>query len=429
MAVVNFSDLDLMAPLLAYTKENEFAKPTGTQKQSIPLILSGKHTLVLAPPAAGKTLSYALPLCQLLKEGEEQGLYENTAIILLPTKELVAQVYKVIKGMTHFAKLRVRASSLPMKSLTKKDIDAADILIATPNKMSTWFGLVPNLKENVRFVVLDELDDLLTSSHFKETQKCVAQMPLSRVQVIGSSATWEGQMDEKLGTVLPGIKPAKVVMDGANCVPIKVETYNIYCHAGEKLKLSDALIKERLSGPGIIFANRKSQVKEIYETLKKDFPRLRVNQIHGDLEFKERKKVMTNFRDEGGILVGSDVVARGIDIKGLNWIINYDMPFEAEFYIHRSGRVGRHGSKGMVVNLVEQRDMAIIKRINQAIEQQSILKIDPVKVRELSDKKKSATKKAAVKKTTKVEKKSGYGALKKSTKMKRVKGTPRFKRR
>lgn len=374
--------------LKAFLKEFSLEKPTEVQKKAIPLFLDNKDLLVLAPTGTGKTLAFALPLFALLKKEEEQGGVREKkkgcprAIVLSPTRELAHQLFKVFKDISHFSKLRVRL----LAGGEAKDKERAlysqeyEILISAPGKLGQLIREEKISLEEVKHLILDEADQLLDMGFKKDIETIYGDCGKSAPQVILFSATLSPRYEEFISTVFGAVKFQRVELTGSNALRPTIETYNVYVQEKDKNDMCCTFLRRKARGDGLIFVNKKENAEELFKFLSKEFPDKIFHVLHGAMEAKDRKVNYTELLEKGGILICTDIVARGLDLKGLAWVLNYDLPFEAVYYIHRSGRTGRQGKPGVVFNLVTPRDEVLIGRINEAIRGQTALKLKNIPI-------------------------------------------------
>lgn len=383
--------------ILDYLKENKFKKPTEVQEKAIPLLIKGKSLSVAAQTGTGKTLAYALPAINLIKKLEEKEGHneENGAplvIVLSPTRELARQVQRVIKGITHHAKCRVRllASGESGKKIQSATNGPVDILITVPGKLHQALKKGEIAGNNVRMLILDEADQLLDAGFSKE----IAQIKTFFVgpQIALFSATIPLKFEESRKALFPDVQFEELMLKGTHLIRQNIETFNIFMAYTEKQKFTVEYIQKVGRGQGIIFLNQKEHAAELHKYLLAQFPNKKFHLLHGAMTPQERKKSYNKFVKEQGILISTDISARGIDIDGLSWVLNYDLPFDSVYYIHRVGRTGRQGKPGVAYNFVTAKDEKLIANINRAIIEQDTLKIRPL---ELMNKSKGPAKKKA----------------------------------
>lgn len=444
---LNFDKMLSHPSVLGFLKEQKVTTPTHIQTLVIPDFMMGKSVNVIAKTGSGKTFSFALPICELIKSSEndrpvgdpKKQFGKPRAVILAPTRELALQLHKVFKSISHHVKLRVRmlAGGEAAKTNHLLARDTFDILIATPGRLSSALKRKEiNLKE-VNYLIMDEADQLLDMGFRKDLDNIYQSCDASLVHVGLFSATHSSNLDDFLKGSFSAIEFASYNSEDKNKLTQAVRTFNIYLKDTEKLVMTEAFLKSQAKGNGIIFVNKHDTVTTLYTDLVAKFPKMKFHALHGEMEAKTRKKAYDQFLKEGGVLISTDITARGMDIDDLVWVMNFDLPFEAVYYIHRCGRVGRRQEEGFAYNLVTPKDVNIIVRINEAIKNQTAIRLTSF------DEKKFAAVKAIKAKSieTKLDKKKKqldtlkkkvYSRVKPSEKkhVKSVKGsnTPRYKR-
>ncbi len=440
MSFKTLLDCDLFGD---FFKENGIKGAKDIQKEAIPLFLNDESLIALSKTGSGKTLSYLLPVFQKIKKLEEQGLEQNKGaplcVIIVPIKELAHQVSAEAKKISHHAKLRVKTAVGGQKGKRVQNLKSAtyEILIATPGRLNSMLKSKEVKFSDLEMFIVDEADQLMDMGFIKD-MKMIKSHLKKKAQVALFSATEPVDFQALTEDVFSGYE-FKRINNSVNVQAVSnIETFNISLEYTEKKAMLLQFLEREAKGSGVIFTNQKETAEEIskyVDTLKKEKKfKHKTFLIHGDIDESQRRKRMEDFREEKGILVTTDIMARGIDVKGLTWVLNYDLPFEAVYYVHRAGRVGRHGGVGLVYNFVTKKDQKLIVKINESIASQTALNINPIHIKgegALGKKKvtKKHTKKTAKKVTKKTtKKKTGYqskNASKKVTKRK----TPRYKRK
>lgn len=420
---MSFEKLFTSRDILDYLKENKFKNPTEIQEKAIPLLNKGKSLTATAQTGTGKTLAYALPAINLIKKIEERegGNVENGApqvVILTPTRELARQVQTVIKGITHFAKCRVRlfASGESMEKTLSITKGPVEILISVPGKLLQALKKGEIAGNNVRMLVIDEADQLLDKGFSTEIAEIKSY--IIDAQVVLFSATIPLDFDGFKKSVFPDVDFETITLKGTHQVKQNIETYNVYLSYKEKPKFAIEFLKKMGRGQGIIFLNQKEHAEELYKFLLEEYSNRKFHLLHGGMTPKDRKKSYRKFVEEKGVLISTDISARGIDIAGLAWVLNYDLPFDSIYYIHRVGRTGRNGVSGVAYNFVTAKDEKLIAKINTAIKEQDTLRIRPLemlKKKQTSNKTQAPAKVKDVKKyhDKKIKKKPGFSRRKK----------------
>ncbi|MBT3983840.1 MAG: DEAD/DEAH box helicase [Bacteriovoracaceae bacterium] len=370
--VSEFGKLISNVDLLEYLKSVKFSKPTQVQGECIPQLLRDGNYTVQGRTGSGKTLGYLLPLIQKLKEAEVSGASEKAgrpkAIILLPTRELAIQVFGIAKGISHFAKQRVRklVGGDKGRSLDNLYSSEMDILVTTPDRCLRAFKNKELSSRSLKYLIFDEADQLLESSFKKTVAELTTVLREEKTQVFLISASRPANFSELIVEYFPG-KSFKTIGKGEeNVLNHEVKTYNITLENEDKFTYINSFIKEQNKKNGLIFMGNKARAKNVFKMIQ-DSGMEKVHILHKDLEIKERVAVVEKFRKSGGIMVATDIFARGIDITHLQWVLNFDLPSEPDYYLHRSGRVGRAGRAGSVFNFVTSKDTQRRQKINDAL--------------------------------------------------------------
>jgi superfamily II DNA/RNA helicase len=418
-----FKQLNL-THLNGFIEEMKFKAPTDVQKKIIPLMLDGQSVLVSAPTGSGKTLTFAMPLVEMFKTLEKQLNDDKSApyaVILAPTRELAIQIHGIFKSLSHHGKMRSRLLIGGVKSKgTKENLRGSiDFLITVPGRFLSCLKKEEVKLSRLQHLVLDEADQFFDLGFKKEMADVWQQVKNSELQLSLFSATKPKDFEAKVLSVFDGASLKNIDVGGKNIITKEIDTFNVMLHEGEKKEMVVALLNERARGTGIIFANRKEKVEEIYENIKDLVGSRTIHILHGGMQTKDRNKSFKAFVKEKGLLICTDVAARGIDMKEVGWVLNYDLPVWSVYYIHRCGRAGRGGTKGFVVNFVTPKESHLIDGINLAIKNQSALKLDLLKKRSGTQKSIKSVKSDKTKKLKKVR----------TTKKVLVKKTPRYKRK
>lgn len=407
----------LSEQLHSFILEQGHKNPSPVQEKVWAPSLDGESLNVLAQTGSGKTLAYALPLIESIKRLEADSKNASDlqsaprAIIFCPTKELVRQVCSVLKLVTHHAKCRVR----PLVADRSLKREVIDIVVTTPGKaLAALRKRELDLSLCTRFV-LDEADQLLDAHFIKEigpVWKAWLQATEGQTHPVSLfSATMPPDFTFYRHELFGDLNFQEFQFEGGHQVQKTIETLNFYVSGREKDLALEEFIVKRGGGKGIVFFNRKQDVIDKSEAIIKRFADKKIFMLHGEMGPKDRKKVLDAFKTKNAILLATDIAARGLDIMGLNWVVNFDLPKDSVYYIHRCGRVGRHDEIGYVFNLIGSRDEKLIAPINDAIKNQSLLRLKPLRAssRPITDKratKASATTESSTKTTRKVTKKS-----------------------
>ena len=356
----NFSNLKINNDLLKSLEKLNILEPTPIQEKSIPLLLEGNDVIGQAQTGTGKTFSYAIPLIQKLDI--ESNFIES--LVILPTRELSIQVSNEIKKLIiDNKKIRLatiyggQSYELQFKQLNKMP----QIVIGTPGRIIDLMEKGKISFKNVKYLVLDEADEMLKMGFQDDLEKILYEMPKFRQTALFSA------------TIPPFIKSiVKKYMNDPKLVSIESKTLSAanidekiyYCMRDSKKDLLIRLIDYNQFNSIMIFTNTKAMVDELVVFLQKNG--YKADGIHGDLKQNSRDRVMNSFRDSNlDILVATDVAARGIDIEGIECVINYDVPNENELYVHRIGRTARAGLSGVALTIATSKSKGKIEEIEK----------------------------------------------------------------
>jgi superfamily II DNA/RNA helicase len=363
---LSFADLHLSDELLRAVNDSGYNEPTPIQRQAIPHVLMGRDIIGVAQTGTGKTASFVLPMIDILASGRTRARMPRS-LILAPTRELADQVAENFKKYGKYHKLSM---VLLIGGVSFGDQDRAlekgvDVLIATPGRLMDQFERGKILLSGVDVLVIDEADRMLDMGFIPDVEKICSRINPNR-QTLLFSATMPPPIKKLADRFMKEprvIEVARPATTNASIEQSVVET----SARGKRETLRKLLRAEDVSS-AIVFCNRKRDVKTLADSLKKDG--FRVGQIHGDMEQPERMATLDRFKaDEINILVASDVAARGLDVKGVSHVFNYDMPFHAEDYVHRIGRTGRAGATGKAVTLATPDDAENLAEIEKLIGQ------------------------------------------------------------
>jgi ATP-dependent RNA helicase RhlE len=362
---MSFELLDLKKTVLKALHFKGYETPSPIQKQAIPLLIEGKDVLGRAETGTGKTAAFALPIIQSLHERYHEKGKHPLALILAPTRELVEQIKESFKDYGKYSHLRTFAvyggvSIKPQKENLKRGID---ILIATPGRLLDLMNQGSVSLQDISFLVLDEADRMVDMGFIKDVTYIMDQCPKTR-QTMMFSATLDREVmaiaDRYLTKYeIVDVAPAAIEMDN-------IEQFIYYVSKNDKTHL----LKYHLEKDGrlqtLIFTRTKHGAENLTKVLMKSG--YKVQSIHGNKSQAQRTKALDAFKKHHiEILVATDVAARGLDIKALPRIINFDMPEQADAYIHRMGRTGRAGLEGVVYSYCDKEERHLVKVIEKLI--------------------------------------------------------------
>ncbi len=367
---MRFDDFDFCYELLDGLDAMGFETATPIQEQAIPIIMDGKDIIACAQTGTGKTAAFLLPILDKITRSGEQG--KVNTLVIAPTRELALQIDQQVEGFSYFlgiSSLAVYGGGDGMsweqqkKALTK----GADLIIATPGRLLSHLGMGYVKFDDIEHLILDEADRMLDMGFFEDIMSIVGHLPKERQNLL-FSATMPPKIRQLAKKILKEpeqisiaiSKPAEGVLQAAYLV------FDDY-----KTALLKSLIKDKKDAYHsiIVFASTKKLVSQIARELQR--ANVPAKSISSDLEQKEREDVLLEFRNRQlQVLVATDIMARGIDIKEINLVVNYDVPSDAEDYVHRVGRTARADSTGVALTFINETDQRKFYSIETLIEQE-----------------------------------------------------------
>ncbi len=363
-----FTDFDLEDEILDALDAMRFEECTPIQEQTIQPLLDGRDLIGVAQTGTGKTAAYLLPVLNKLCQG---GYPEDAinCVIMAPTRELAQQIDRQLEGFTYFMPVSGVAVyggndgqryEQELRGMAK----GTDIIVATPGRLISHINLGNIDLSKVSFFILDEADRMLDMGFYNDIMTIAKQLPKNR-QTMLFSATMPEEIRRLASNILTD--PLQVTL--ALAKPADGITQQAYiCHEGQKPGIIKNIFKNESSDRVILFASRKTKVKEISLMLKKQG--FNVGEMHSDLSQSERDEIMYRYKSHKiEIIVATDILARGIDIDDIRIVINYDVPRDCDDYIHRIGRTARAGTTGRAITFVSEEDQPFFKQIEDFIEQ------------------------------------------------------------
>ena len=365
---MKFTELGIHDDLLDAIDYMGFENATPIQEQAIPVILNGNDLIACAQTGTGKTAAFLLPILDLIVDLPGG---ETSTLIIVPTRELAMQIDQQVQGIGYTMGIHSIAIygggdgdnwGQQKMALTQ----GADIVVATPGKLISHLNLGYVKFDTIKFLILDEADRMLNIGFYDDIVKIISFLPKDR-QTLMFSATMAPKIRALASKILKNpteiniaiSKPAEGVLQAA-----------YLCFEHQKINLINHLLKDKPEYNSIlIFCSTKKKVTELARSLKKN--NLQVEPISSDLEQEKREEVLQGFKSKRTrILVATDVMSRGIDIKDINLVINFDVPQDAEDYVHRVGRTARADATGVALTLVNENDMFNFQRIERLIERE-----------------------------------------------------------
>ncbi|HEX8238424.1 MAG TPA: DEAD/DEAH box helicase [Allosphingosinicella sp.] len=359
---MSFADLGLSDELLRAVEESGYTIPTPIQKQAIPSVLMGRDIIGIAQTGTGKTAGFVLPMIDILAQGRSRARMPRS-LILEPTRELAMQVSENFEkyGKYHKLNMALLIGGTNMADQIKKLEKGVDVLIATPGRLMDLYGRGKILLTGCGLLVIDEADRMLDMGFIPDIEEICSKLPSQR-QTLLFSATMPGPIKKLADKFLTGPKTIEVARPATANVAIDQRLLKVDSRKKKQV------LTDRLKGndvrTAIVFCNRKTTVRELAQSLKRSG--LNASEIHGDMEQPERIRELERFKaGEINILVASDVAARGLDIKDVSHVFNYDVPWHPDDYIHRIGRTGRAGKTGIAITLATAADAEAIEAIEK----------------------------------------------------------------
>ncbi|WOT06084.1 DEAD/DEAH box helicase [Shewanella youngdeokensis] len=369
-----FTKLGLSNPIVTAVTEQGYTTPTPIQAKSIPVILSGRNLMAAAQTGTGKTASFVLPILQLLSQSQTQRKKRIRALILTPTRELAVQVEANIQQYGKHLALTSMAMYGGVDAAPQRQrlLDGVDILVATPGRLLDMYTQRAIHFDELDILVLDEADRMLDMGFIEDIDKIMDKLPTDRQSLL-FSATLSHQVKTLAKTTVD--RPVEISVIANTDSKPKIEQWLTTVDKDKKSALLSHLIKENNWQQALIFIETKQGAAKLVSQLEKRD--IRAECIHGGRSQEVREKILADFKaGKIGLLIATGVAARGLDIDELPLVINYDLPFPADDYIHRIGRTGRAGANGEAVSLVSKDDFKnlcmIESRLGHLIERREI---------------------------------------------------------
>ena len=362
---MNFHDFDFEYDLLDGLDSMGFEKPTPIQQKAIPLILNNHDLIACAQTGTGKTAAFLLPIINKIIRDKRNTF---STLIIVPTRELAIQIDEAIQGLAYFTNVSSIAiyggnDGMSYEQEKKALMHGADIIVATPGRFISHLNMGYIKFDTVQHLILDEADRMLDMGFSEDLSKIISRLPVKRQSLLFSAT-----MPPKIRTLAKAIlnhpeqiniavsKPAEGINQGAYIV-----------HESQKMDLLKFIIKDSKHKSILVFSGTKDKVKKLERELLQ--MKLNVAAIHSDLEQERRNEVLRLFKSRSiQTIVATDVLSRGIDIDSIGLVINYDVPHDAEDYIHRVGRTARAETTGEAITFVNTEEQGRFKKIEEFTE-------------------------------------------------------------
>ena len=359
---MRFEDLGLGPELLRAIEESGYTQPTPIQERAIPSVLEGKDVMCCAQTGTGKTAAFALPILQRLSEKERTNL---RALVLVPTRELAIQVGKSLNEYGKHLDLVATTAfgGVPIEPQQMMLRHGVDILVATPGRLidHMWRGNIDY--RNTEYLVLDEADRMLDMGFIKDVTEIIREIPVERQSMLFSAT-----LDREIVSLAKNIlrHPVRIEVAPPATTLDEVDQFLVRAERGRKRSVIEDLIRSEQMTRAIVFVRTKAGASNLARHLKERG--IRASAMHGDRSQTDRVLTLEGFRaGRIHILVATDIAARGLDVDDVSHVVNFDLPYAAEDYVHRIGRTARAGRRGMAISLVGPDDAAGAEAIERLI--------------------------------------------------------------
>ncbi len=362
---MSFSMLGLSAALLKALNEKEYTDATPIQKALIPEMFTRRDIMAGAQTGTGKTAGFALPILQELSKTFVEGTHYPKAVILVPTRELARQVHASFEAYGKYVPLKsiVLYGGANLTSQANRLKQGADIVVATSGRLLEHIYQKNIRLDSVDYLVLDEADTILDMGFVQEVSKIIQYLPQRRQNVL-ISATLSGSVKRLASQILSKPKLIEVDSMGTSAASVTQIVYPV--ELDKKTELLSYLIGSRNYSQVLVFVRKKELADEVAREL--NLSGLKTSVIHGGRSSGERTRALEGFKTGTvRVLVATDIAARGLDIPSLSVVINYDIPHVTGDFIHRIGRTGRAGAKGMAITLISPPEMIALKDVERLI--------------------------------------------------------------
>lgn len=361
MNIDKFEDMELRPEILKALKNLGFKNPSEVQKEVIPEMLKKKDIVVKSQTGSGKTASFGIPLCELINE--EENIVK--ALVLVPTRELAMQVKEDISNIGRLKKIRSAAifGKQPFNEQVRELKQRVHIVCGTPGRVIDHIKRGNLDTSNIEYVVIDEADKMLNMGFIDQIGEVLSSLP-SKKNIALFSATIPSEIE---GLYLKYMNEPEVLNIKSKVFnKEKISERYLVSRREDKFKALLKLLYSYTDESAIVFCNTKDSVKNLSALLKKE--KIKVNELHGDMDQKERLKVMESFKNKDfKVLVATDIAARGIHISHITNVFNYEVPMEKESYVHRIGRSGRGEKNGLAITLTSLGEKRFLDDIQEYI--------------------------------------------------------------
>ena len=361
---MSFDQLGLGPDILKAVADAGYTVPTPIQMQAIPIVLQGRDVLGCAQTGTGKTASFTLPMIEALSKGRARARMPRS-LILTPTRELATQISQNFGtyGKYHKLTMALLIGGVSTDEQQRKLGRSVDVLIATPGRLLDLFERGSLLLNDVKFLVIDEADRMLDMGFIPDVEKIVSLLPKIR-QTTMFSATMLPEIRRLASKFL--LSPVEVAVSPPASTAETVDEYLVEVSSRDKNKALRTLLQNEQVENALIFCNRKKDVDLLNRSLRRH--KFDSACLHGDMAQSAREETLASFKSGTiKLLVATDVAGRGLDVRGLSHVFNFDVPLHAEDYVHRIGRTGRAGKTGRTFMIVTPADKKYVLAITELI--------------------------------------------------------------
>ncbi len=364
---MRFDELDLSDELLDALDAMRFTNCTPIQEQAIGVILDGRDLIACAQTGTGKTAAYLLPVIDLLAETERPD-HAVRCVIMVPTHELAQQIDRQMEGFSYYlpvSSLAIHGGNDGKEFARQQHAlrSGADLVIATPGRLLAHMKMGYVDLSKVEYFILDEADRMLDMGFSDDIMRIVAELPRNR-QTLMFSATMPGKIQQLAKSILTDPAEIKIAVSKP---AEKVDQSVFICHEYQKENLLKHLFEQGFNKRVIVFSSSKLKVRQLSQAMRRS--KWKTAEMHSDLDQAAREQVIHDFRaGRVDILIATDILARGIDIDDIAMVVNFDVPHEAEDYVHRVGRTARADADGKAVTFVSERDRRRFAQIEQFLD-------------------------------------------------------------
>jgi ATP-dependent RNA helicase RhlE len=362
---LDFKDFNFNPDLLEGLLAMGFRNATPIQEQAIPLILANKDLIACAQTGTGKTGAYLLPVMNKISLQKER---HNNTLILAPTRELAQQIDLQVEALSYFTNISSLTvygggDGIAYEQQKRSMREGVDIIIATPGRLISHLSSGLLKLDQLQHLVLDEADRMLDMGFYDDIMKIISFLPEKR-QTVLFSATMPPKIRTLAAKLLHNPEEISIAISQP-AAGINQQAY--FIHDSQKVKLLTELMNPEVYPSVLIFASTKEKVKnlgKVFRGLK-----FKAEAFHSDLDQKEREAILSEFKNKRvPVLIGTDVLSRGIDVEGISLVINFDVPHDPEDYVHRIGRTARAATTGTAITLVNDKDKRKFANIEKLID-------------------------------------------------------------